>query len=181
MIIFLTGTPGTGKTTVSLLLEEQLPSQLIDMNQLVEDEKFYTGLDEERGYKVVDIPKMCRYLNEVIFKEKNINESYMVVEGHLSHLCSGADMVIVLRTNPIILEGRLKFKGFKESKIRENLEAEALDICAFEAYQKYKDRTQEIDTTGKNPHELADIIKKVINGEKSYPVGEIDFSEYLLK
>jgi adenylate kinase len=182
MIIFITGTPGTGKTTVSNLLKKQLPCRLVDINQLVEDENLYTGLDEERGYKIVDINSLCTFLQDVILlKEPHVNDPHIVVEGHLSHLCPGADVVIVLRTNPHILEDRLKAKGFKESKIRENLEAEALDMCTYEAYQKYKDQTQEIDTTSKSPQEIVATILEVINGEKSYPVGGIDFSEYLLE
>ncbi|HTX60752.1 MAG TPA: adenylate kinase family protein [Methanobacterium sp.] len=195
MIIFITGTPGTGKTTVSQLLKDQLPSRLVDINQLVEIEELYTGLDEERGYKVVDINALCSVLHEIILKENaNIKERedlniegieqvkslYLVVEGHLSHLCAGADVVIVLRTHPHVLKDRLAAKGFKEAKIRENVEAEALDVCAFEAYQEYKDRAHEIDTTSKKPQEIVNIIKEVITGEKSYPVGEVDFSDTLL-
>jgi Predicted nucleotide kinase (related to CMP and AMP kinases) len=51
MILFITGTPGTGKTTVSQILKEELCFTLVDINRLVEDEKLYTGIDEEKGIK----------------------------------------------------------------------------------------------------------------------------------
>ncbi len=175
MIIFITGTPGTGKTTISQLLIEQLSIKLVDVNKLVEDEKIYTGYDEEWGYKIVDIPSLCRALADVI--DRSIED--LLIEGHLSHFCHGADLVVVLRTNPKVLENRLHSKGFKDSKVRENIMAEALDICAFEAFQKYGDKVHEIDTTYKKPQEIVDIIKKILKGEKSYPAGEIDFSDYL--
>ena len=174
MIIFITGTPGTGKTTVSRLLEEQLSFKRVDINQLVEDEKIFSGYDEEWGYKIVDIPSLCRALTDIIGKSRGD----LLVEGHLSHFCEGADWVVVLRTNPTVLENRLRNKGFKDSKVRENIIAEALDICAFEAFQKYQDKSNEIDTTDKTPQEIVEIIKKIIKGEKSYPVGEVDFSDY---
>ena len=174
MIIFLTGTPGTGKTTVSRSLKEQLKVELVEINQLVEDEKLYTGYDENWGYKIVDIPLLCQMLNDVISK----SDGDLLVEGHLSHFCDGADVVIVLRTDPHILEKRLQNKEFNEPKIRENITAEALDICSYEAFQKYQNKVHEIDTTYKTPREIADMIEKILTGEKSYPVGEVDFSEY---
>ena len=174
MIIFLTGTPGTGKTTVSHLLKEQLSVKLVDINQLVEDENIYTGYDPEWGYKIVDILSLCQTLNDIIDK----SEGNLLVEGHLSHFCDRADLVVVLRTHPSVLEKRLQNKGFKDLKVNENVTAEALDICAFEAYQKYQNKAHEIDTTDKTPLEIVELIKKVVNGEKSYHVGEVDFSDY---
>jgi adenylate kinase len=154
MILFITGTPGTGKSTVSGLLKEQLSIPLIDLNQLVEDEGFYTGYHPEWGFKIVDLDALCHY-------------------------CEGADLVIVLRAHPAILRKRLEDKGFNDAKIQENIEAEALDICAFEAFQIHGDKANEIDTSHKNPQEVVDLIKKVINGEKYFPVGKVDFLDYL--
>ena len=175
MNIFITGTPGTGKTTISKLLKEQLSLNLVDINQLVDHEKLYTGYDERRGYKIVDIPALCLKLNDII----NINDNKdILVEGHLSHFCDGADLVIVLRTHPDVLQNRLKDKGFSNDKITENLEAEALDICTFETFQKYGDKTNEIDTSNKNPQEIVNLIKMIMKGKKHLSVGEVDFSDY---
>jgi adenylate kinase len=177
MILFITGTPGTGKTTVSQILKEELSFALVDINRLVEDEKLYTGIDEEKGYKIVNIPALCSKLNDITSNMGHGED--LLVEGHLSHFCDGADRVIVLRAHPNILENRLQDKGFKPAKIAENAEAEALDICAFEAFQKYGDQASEVDTTGKNPQEVVDIIRMIIDGEEAFPVGSVDFSEYL--
>lgn len=174
MIVFLTGTPGTGKTTISSLLKEQLSLKLVDINQLVEDEKIYTGYDPEWGYKIVDIPLLCQAITDVIGE----SDGDLLVEGHLSHFCDGADLVVVLRAHPHVLEKRLQSKGFKDTKVKENITAEALDICAYEAFQKYGDKAHEIDTTDKNPQEVVDEIQEIIKGGKSYPVGEVDFSQF---
>lgn len=176
MILFITGTPGTGKTTVSRLLKEQLSLTLVDVNGLVEDEKLYTGI-HKKGYKIVDIPALCSKLGNIIGNLGNGED--LLVEGHLSHFCDGADRVIVLRASPDILQDRLQDKGFKDRKITENIEAEALDVCAFEAFLKYGDKASEVDTTGKNPEEVINIIKMIIDGEKTSPIGGVDFSDYL--
>lgn len=177
MILFITGTPGTGKTTISKLLKEKFSSNIVDINRLVDDEKLFTGIDEEKGYKIVDIPGLCSKLDDIISSLED--EEDLLVEGHLSHFCDGADRVVVLRAHPDILKIRLENKGFKDAKIAENVEAEALDICAFEAFQRYGDQTSEVDTTDKNPQQVVDIIKMIMDEEETFPVGRVDFSEYL--
>ena len=180
-VVFITGTPGTGKSTVSHMLRDELSLPLIDLNQLIEDEGLYTGYHPDWGFKIVDLDALCCRLKEIIFK--NLGEGSgrdgLVVEGHLSHYCEGADLVIVLRAHPAILKKRLQNKGFKHAKIQENIEAEALDICTFEAFQIHGDKVNEIDTSNKSPLKVVDLIKKIMNGEANFPVGKIDFLEYL--
>lgn len=182
MILFITGTPGTGKSTTARMIAEKLSVLLIDLNQLVEDEGLITGYHPQWGYKIVDLDALCQRLNEIIRKflrDKKDPEGLVIVEGHLSHYCQGADVVIVLRTHPAVLRKRLHDRGYKTAKIQENIEAEALDVCAFEAFQKYDDRVNEIETTDKSMQEVVDLIVKIINGEERFPVGEIDFLDYL--
>lgn len=180
MILFITGTPGTGKSTVANLLKDQLSIPLIDLNQLIEHEGLYTGYNPEWGFKEVDLDSLCRRLKEIIKKiaENENQDNIIVIEGHLSHFCEGADLVVVLRAHPTILRKRLHDKGFNNAKIRENIEAEALDLCTFEAFQIHGDKANEIDTTHKTPQEVVDLIKKILNGEKNFPLGKVDFLDY---
>ena len=67
-----------------------------------------------------------------------------IVDSHLSHHI--ADIVIVLRTDPAVLKGRLEKRNYSEEKIKENLEAEALDIILAESVE-WCDRVFEINTT----------------------------------
>ena len=55
MIILITGTPGVGKTTVSSILVEKIDACLVNINELVNEKHLYTVIDEERGYKIVDL------------------------------------------------------------------------------------------------------------------------------
>jgi adenylate kinase len=105
--------------------------------------------------------------------------SCIIIEGHLSHYFHQADLVVVFRTEPHTLEERLKKREWKTAKIRENLEAEALDICTWEAYQIHGTKVHEVETTNITPEEAINIISEIINGKKSLPVGNIDFSGYL--
>ncbi len=181
MIILLTGTPGTGKTTIAPLLAEKLGCHLVDINHLVEEKEIYTGLDPEKGYKIVDMEA----LEEELYKITGLDDvsgnqnSCTIIEGHLSHYFPQADWVVVLRTEPHILQGRLKKRDWGDVKIRENLEAEALDICTWEAYQTHGNKVHELDTSSIMPEKVVDLISDIIHGKKSFPVGEIDFSAYL--
>ena len=134
--IFITGTPCTGKTTVSEVLSEKLNCKLIKINDLAIENDYVLGIDEDKGYKIIDIDALNDKVSQII----RDSDELIIFEGHLAHLCSGADKVIVLRVHPEILRKRLEERNYSESKIRENLEAEAMGVCTAEAFDEYGDR-----------------------------------------
>lgn len=174
--IFITGTPCTGKTTVSELLASKLNCRLIKINDLAIENDFVLGIDDEKGYKVIDIPALDEKVSEII----SDNDGLIIFEGHLAHLCSGADKVIVLRVRPEILLSRLEGRNYSESKIRENLEAEAMGVCTGEAYEIYGESISEIDVSDLSVDEVVDEIAGIVSGEKTFSFGEIDFMDWLI-
>ena len=64
--IFITGTPCTGKTTVSEKLSSRLGCKLVKINDLALENDFVLGVDDEKGYKVIDIPKLSEKVSEII-------------------------------------------------------------------------------------------------------------------
>ena len=181
-VIFISGTPCTGKTTVAASLNDYLSqngfdSKLIKINDFAIENDLVLGEDPDKFYKVIDIDGLNECLNEEINQSSN---GILIVEGHLSHLCEGADKMIVLRLNPNILKGRLEERGYSSSKIQENLEAEALAVCSAEAYEIYGDEVNEIDASGKSIEEIRDLILDIATDNLECPVGSIDFMEWLL-
>ena len=65
MMITLTGTPGTGKTTVSQLLHKRLDSKLISINSLLDDYDLNLGTDKVRGYRIVDTEAMIPIMDDI--------------------------------------------------------------------------------------------------------------------
>lgn len=198
-VIYISGTPCTGKTTVSTKLndyfkENDFNTCFIKINDLAIEKDLVLGEDPDKFYKVIDIDKLNLILNEEIddFLNKSSNcsdfssdsssdsSNIVIVEGHLSHLCEGADKMIILRLNPKELESRLKGRDYSDSKINENLEAEALAVCSAEAYEIYGGNASEIDTTNKSIEEVIDMIINIISGQLESPVGSIDFMDWFL-
>lgn len=108
-------------------------------------------------------------------------QELLIFEGHVSHLLDGADRVIVLRVEPEILEKRLEGRGYSKSKIRENLEAEALGVCSSEAYGRYGDKVFEVDVSRLTIDEACEVIENIIENGGDYPVGLVDFMDWLLE
>lgn len=176
MMIIITGTPGTGKTSVTESLKEDFDAKYISINSLLEEYELTLGIDEKRGYKIVDTEKMVPIVDEI--KEKS-EKDFIIFEGHLAQDYPNADLVIVLRCNPDVLNERLSTRNWKPEKIDENVSAEILGICTEESYETYGDKVQEIETCDKTIPELKNEIIKIINHEISYPIGEIDYlNEY---
>ena len=181
-VILISGTPCTGKTTVAndlngYLSDNGFDSKLIRINDFAFENDLVLGEDPDKFYKVIDIDGLNDCLNEEINQRSS---GILIVEGHLSHLCEGADKMIVLRLNPSILKNRLEERSYAESKIQENLEAEALAVCSAEAYEIYGDKTNEIDASDKSVEEIRDLIIAIASDKIECPVGSIDFMEWLL-
>ena len=138
MKIALTGTPGTGKTTISNFLKDEFGLKVVDLNEVISTFQYYMGWDDNRNCGIVDLEAL----------RAHPFEDGLVIEGHISHHLS-VDRVIVLRTNPAVLRGRLQEKGFSENKIRENIEAEILDVILIEALELHGNNVYEVDSTGR--------------------------------
>ncbi|MBQ3473197.1 MAG: adenylate kinase family protein [Methanobrevibacter sp.] len=189
-VIFISGTPCTGKTTVAIELNDYLSdngfnSKLIKINDFAIENDLVLGEDPDKFYKVIDIDKLndClnREINNFLSNDTEGSIKVLIVEGHLSHLCDGADKMIVLRLNPSILEERLKERNYSKSKIEENLESEALAVCSAEAYDIYGEKAHEIDVSDKSIEETRDLILEIVTGNLESPLGLIDFMEWFLK
>ena len=137
----LTGTPGTGKSTVARILASN-GLEVIELGELAKEKKLLEKLDRKRGTYEVDVKKLDRAVGDT-------GDKTTVLVGHLAHLLS-SDMVIVLRCRPSALAKRLKERGYPDRKVAENAEAEALDVILVESVESGRE-VYEVDTTNITP------------------------------
>ena len=142
-----------------------LPYRVIDINVLVK-EGLNLGVDPQRCCLEADMDRLEQRLKELD------DDRITVLEGHFSH--HFADWAIVLRLEPSELKKRLQKRGYSPEKIRENLEAEALDVILVESVEFCR-RVDEIDPTDRTPQEVAKLVTEIIAGDAELPPGQVDW------
>ena len=162
----LTGTPGVGKTTVANRLREE-GVRVLDLNEFIVNEGLREKRDTLRDSYEVNIEKLRDIYPQA--------EKHEIVEGHLSHYLS-LSPTIVLRCETNELKKRMDKKGWPERKIRENIEAEIMDVILMESLD-YCEIVCEIDTTEKSPEKVKNEVIEIINGKtQKYKPGDVDWS-----
>ncbi len=166
-IISLTGTPGTGKTTMSQSLRD-CGYNVVDLSAFIRENGLLGEYDSEMGSYDVDVAKLDEAL-----KDTRDSEELVFLEGHLSHFLT-CDKIIVLRCHPGVLENRLESRGYDREKVLENIQAEVLDVILYEASEKGVPVFELDSTAGNN---LSDV-EEIIRGEcDRYLPGSISWGE----
>ncbi|KYK25571.1 hypothetical protein AYK25_05135 [Thermoplasmatales archaeon SM1-50] len=179
MRVALTGTPGTGKTAVTTGLKKQ-GYTIVSLHRLAQKNNCVAGIDKTRNSQLIDIHKL-----NIIIKKNFATDTLVFFEGHIAHLLSCMEKVIVLRCHPKELKKRLLKKRWRMKKIMENIEAEIIDIILCEAVQRHSSKNIfEIDTTEKSVEDvflcIYEIVEKNFRPTKTYSIGKIDWSEEIL-
>lgn len=150
--IVVTGTPGTGKTTLCRKISEVKGWVHIDLGEFVVTNGLYIGYDRKRGSYVVDLRSTRARVAKVL---RGGDRTYLL-DGCFSHLVTPLRTtfgVVVLRTNPLELLRRLSTRP--KEKALENAQAEALDVILIETISKFG-KAYEIDTTNRSVEEVAE-------------------------
>ena len=170
MIVATSGTPGTGKSSV----REEIARRgyfTLDLSDYAREKGFVTGVDASRDTEEVDVEALGRSIH--------IEAKTAFLFGHFAHLVP-ANTVIVLRCRPSVLTKRLEARGWPVKKIRENVEAEAIDLITQEAVRR-SPHVFEVDTTSLRPEASASEVLGILQGDtKGHEPGGIDWSGEVL-
>ncbi|MEM4248542.1 MAG: adenylate kinase family protein [Candidatus Nanoarchaeia archaeon] len=134
MIIIISGTPGTGKTTLAKSLAKKLGYEYIGITKLIGKHKLAEGYDIVRKCSIVNTKKLNNVLIKLI-KTANKEKKSLIIDSHLSHNLPSkyVDLCIITKCDLKVLQKRLQKKHYSKTKIRENLDVEIFDICLNEA------------------------------------------------
>lgn len=177
MRLIITGVPGTGKTVLAQRLAKRMRLRLVKINDVVERRRLWKGKDRF-GAKIVRMGPLQAELKRLMEKGEKL-----LVEGHLAcEFPLPADLVVVCRTSPKLLEKRLSKRKYPRKKADENLMAEMLDYCTICSLANYpKRKVFEIDT-GKELIGNVREVEQIAKGRgKKFSAGWVDWSRELEK
>ncbi|MBR7152431.1 MAG: adenylate kinase family protein [Candidatus Methanomethylophilaceae archaeon] len=167
-LVAITGTPGTGKTSIAGELRSR-GCTVVDLSQHIRDNGLRGDFDAERDTYEVDLDD----LNDSLDMYRTDDVVYM--EGHLSHFMD-CSMIVVLRCHPDVLAQRLKSRGYSDAKVGENVQSEVLDVILCESTES-DIPVYEVDCTGDDIAYCADAIQGIVSGDGEDRIpGSVDWS-----
>jgi len=170
MLVAVTGTPGTGKTTACDILAHR-GYLVVDLDDAARQSGFIVGRDEARGSDEVDV--------DALKDGFRVPAKIAFLRSHYAHRMA-VDLAVVLRCAPSTLRKRLEARGWPPAKVKENVEAEAIDVITQEAVELLA-LVYEIDTTSRTPAETADEILAILRGKtEGREPGHVDWSDEVL-
>ena len=170
VLVAVTGTPGTGKTSSCRVLERR-GYTVVDLDAVARREGFIVGRDSARESDEVDVEALRRGLR--------VPAKIAFLKSHYSHLMD-VNLAVVLRCHPSALRSRLEARGWSMPKVRENVEAEAIDVILQEAVDRLE-LVYEVDTTELTPESSAGQILEILQGStRGHEPGSVDWSDQVL-
>jgi len=174
-VILITGTPAVGKTAISHLLASKLDAVHVNLTELVKRERLTSGIDKVRKTLIADTDRVSKRVQEIV----KSSQRDIIIDGHYAvDVVPAKDVhiVFVLRRDPDELKSLMENRGFKERKLWENLAAEILDVCLWEAVSACgHDKVCEVDVSGKKVGDIVEDIISVLEGRKKCEVGIVDW------
>ncbi len=162
MRVLITGTPACGKTEVAKKLGLLTGWKVIFISKVAISSQL-SKVSQNNTEKEVDVQKLCTILSPLLLENKQV-----IFEGHLGcEMPCPADLVIVLRTNPQVLQKRMELRGYSSDKIHENILAELLDYCYLTSEQNYSCPIVELDTSKKTAEQSAGEIYQYLIGKRT--------------
>jgi adenylate kinase len=150
LCIAITGTPGTGKTSICDYLQKK-GFTIYSVKKLAEENECLGEIDSNDDSAPVDI-------HELADKWQCEDAGIVFIDGHLSHLLD-VEAIVVLRCSPTTIDERLKSREYTKEKIAANVEWEMISGVWSEMLEfEIESPCLELDSTSKAPKQLAEEI-----------------------
>ena len=158
-LIIITGTPGTGKSTLARAIAKKYKLFRLDLHKYYQ--KVSVSYNKQKQCYDVDLQK----LEQLVQKTMQEHPQGVIFDSHISHLLPKriVQLCIVLTcSNLKELEKRLKRRKYSQAKIKENLEAEIFQVCLEEA-QERGHKIKVIDTSLKPSTKM--MLQQILNSK----------------
>lgn len=172
--VLITGTPGTGKTSLAALITERLGSgdsgsaKHINVGEVAQQHKCYEGRDEELDTNILDEDKLLDIL-EIILQEAEDENVACVADFHVCEIFPERwfDLVLVLRTRTEVLFDRLQDRGYSDKKRDENMQSEIMQVILDEAREAY-DATIVHEVPSNSLEDMESNVQRVLDWSKQW-------------
>lgn len=166
-VFCVTGTPGTGKTTICGLVKEKLGTDeylFINVGDLIKEKKLYTEWDDEMNCSIFDEDALESELKRAIKKAEKEGNKGLLIDFHSIGFIPRklVDHVIVVRTETNVLWDRLEKRGYKEAKIKENVQAEIFMESYNEAIDQFDENIVE-QRDNNTEDEMSATVKHIVD------------------
>jgi adenylate kinase len=131
MNIIVTGSPGTGKTTLAKNLAKYFSYDLLNEKDFALQHKI--GEFNDSNELEIPVKEFEKEANKFLSKKQNF-----ILEGHVvCEMRLNVDKVILLRVDPELLELRLETRNYPPEKIMDNVFVEGIEYCKKHLLKNY--------------------------------------------
>lgn len=167
--ILITGTPGTGKSTLSSEISDLSSLEWINISEIAKANNWFEEYDANLACHVLDDDKVIEEL------EEKMQEGGKIVDYHGCDLFPEEwfDIVFVLTTDNTLLYDRLKRRGYNGKKLENNIQCEIFQTLLDEARNAYKENIvyQLISNT---PDDMNSNIDRICQWIETYKIQHND-------
>jgi adenylate kinase len=158
MIIVISGSVGSGKTTLAKELGEKLKLEVVNLNDFAKEFKI-KDVNELQTFDF-NIDKLVAKVNREIADGKY--KKGAILEGHFAHFLNPEliDYLFVVNRDLKQLERVYKERNYNEQKIKDNLEVESFNLCFYEGVEEGFREEEQIFCLQNNTN-VFDLVKEV--------------------
>lgn len=161
--ILITGTPGTGKSTLSSEVSQLASLEWINISELAKSNDFLDGFDDNLQCHILDEDQIVSEL------EDKMSEGGKIVDYHSCDFFPEEwfDIVFVLTTNNTVLYDRLIRRGYSGQKLENNIQCEIFQTLLDEAKEAY-DPSIVFKLNSNTPDDMESNIENICQWIENY-------------
>ncbi len=159
VIIVISGSVGSGKTSISNLLSEKMNFEVVHLNDIAKDFKL-NDVDSLQTFDF-DLNKLLEKVEFDINIARKSNKN-LILESHFSHFINSnlIDVCFIVGRDLKDLKREYDIRGYNDIKQADNLEVEGFNLCFYEAIEQGYEEEKQVFLID-NDEDLIDVCDKI--------------------
>jgi len=169
-VVCVTGTPGVGKTTISLNVKEKLLGtnmfEFLNVGDLIKEKKLFSEWDDEMNCSIFDEDLVNLEIKRIVASLQRDGKKGLLIDFHSVGFLPRrlVDHVVVIRADTNVLWTRLEQRNYPTEKIQENVQAEIFMESKSEAEDQFgEDRViEKLNNSASERERIVDLIVELL-------------------